>query len=103
MHGAGSPLLVQNPLASSLDVLIHQHAQVQEDEPADVEAEKLRCVSSAQLKSDLSLVGMAQAGIFHLAGNLICKSVREYLVKMEGLESPAASRIEAKKARLYES
>jgi len=61
----------KHPLAATLDKLVEENRQIREDEAAYVKGEELGRVPGAQLQAHLGLVGMSEAGIFHLAGDLI--------------------------------
>lgn len=64
----------QHPFTPSLNELVHQHAQVRENKPADVEAKKFGSVPRAKLKTHLCFVCMSQSGILDLSSYLICGS-----------------------------
>ena len=73
-HGKKNvPRSRQHPLTPPFDVLIKHDADICQDEPADNEAKKLRCVSGAQFESDMDWRGMPQSWIFHLTNDLIYK------------------------------
>ena len=68
-----NPRSRQYPLTPSFDVLIEHDADICQDEPTDNEAKEFRCVSGAQLESDMDWRGMPQSWIFHLTDDLIYK------------------------------
>lgn len=54
-------------------MLIYQYSNVGEDESADPEAEKLRCVAHAELQPNVSRARMFESRVFDLTGYLIWK------------------------------
>ena len=68
--------LSKSPLGASLDELVHQQAQVGQDEAANVEGEELGSVADAEFKADVRLRRVLEARIFDLTGDLICDGER---------------------------
>lgn len=64
-------ILRHHPLTSPLDILIEKSADIVHHEAADVEAEKLSSMASAELKAYLGFIGMTKSGVFHLSSNLV--------------------------------
>lgn len=46
-------MLYQHPLATSLDKLVHKHAQIIEDKTTNVETEEFASVSGAEFEADV--------------------------------------------------
>ena len=65
--------LSERPLRASLDELVHQQAQVGQDEATHEEREELCRVTDAELEADVRLRRVLEARIFDLASNLICR------------------------------
>jgi hypothetical protein len=63
--------LSERPLRASLDELVHQQAQVGQDEATHEEREELCRVTDAELEADMRLRRVLEARIFDLASNLI--------------------------------
>jgi hypothetical protein len=61
----------ESPLRASLDELVHQQAQVGQDEATNVESEELGRVADAEFKADVRLRRMLEARVFDLTGDLI--------------------------------
>ena len=64
--------LSERPFRASLDELVHQQAQVGQDEATHEEREELCRVTDAQLEADVRLRRVLEARIFDLASDLIC-------------------------------
>jgi hypothetical protein len=64
----------KRPLRPPLDELIHQKAQIGQNEAAHVESEELRCMANAELEADVRLRRVLEPWVFDLAGNLICEN-----------------------------
>lgn len=67
-------LLGKDPLGAPLDKLVNQHANVREQEPADVEAKELCRVTCAEFEADVRRGRMFESWIFDLARYQICKA-----------------------------
>ena len=65
--------LSERPLRASLDELVHQQAQVGQDEATHEEREELCRVTDAELQADMRLRRVLEARIFDLASDLICE------------------------------
>jgi hypothetical protein len=66
------PALRESPLRAPLHELVHQQAQVSQDEAAYEEGKELRRMADAKLEADVRLGRVLEARIFHLASDLIC-------------------------------
>jgi hypothetical protein len=66
----------KSPFRASLDELVHQQAQVGQDEAANVESEELGRVADAEFKTDVRLRRVLEARVFDLTGDLICVQER---------------------------
>lgn len=64
--------LRERPLCASLDELVHQQAQVSQDEAAHEESKELRRMANAELEANVRLRRVLEARIFDLASDLIC-------------------------------
>ena len=64
--------LGKSPLRASLDELVHQQAQVGQDEAADVESEEFSRVADAKFEADVRLRRVLEPWVFDLTGDLIC-------------------------------
>ena len=65
--------LGERPLRTPLDELVHQQAQVGQDEATHEEREELCRVTDAELQADVRLRRVLEARIFDLASDLICE------------------------------
>ena len=68
--------LSKSPLGASLDKLVHQQAQVGQDEAANVESEELGRVADAEFEADVRLRRVLEPWVFDLTGNLVCEGER---------------------------
>ena len=68
--------LSKDPFRALFDKLVHQQAQVGQDEAANVEGEELGSVADAEFKADVRLRRVLEARIFDLTGDLICDGER---------------------------
>lgn len=67
-----SCVLSERPLRASFDELVHQQAQVSQNEATHEEREELCRMTNAQLEADVRLRRVLEARIFDLASDLIC-------------------------------
>jgi hypothetical protein len=71
------------PLTPPFQKLVQQHVKISHDKPTYIKAEKFGRVPRAELQPNLRLVRMPQPRIFHLPGNLVCRTF--ILVSIDGL------------------
>jgi hypothetical protein len=69
----------ESPLRASLDELVHQQAQVGQDEAANVESEELGRVADAEFEADVRLRRVLEPWVFDLTGDLICVQEKDRL------------------------
>jgi len=69
----------ENPLAPSLYELVEKHADVGKNKAADIKAEELGRVASAELETNLGLVCMSETWVFDLTCDLILHVVSIYI------------------------
>jgi hypothetical protein len=66
----------KSPLRASLDELVHEQAQIGQDEAANVEGEELGRVADAEFEADVRLRRVLEARVFDLTSDLICGEER---------------------------
>lgn len=64
----------KDPLRASLDELVEKSAQICQYEATNVETKELGCVPNAQFEPNVGLRSAFEAGVHHLACNLICRT-----------------------------
>lgn len=84
----------QHPLASPLDKLIQHHGHIREHEAANVEPEELGGVAGRQLKTDVRGRRVLEAGVFDLAGDLVCEALVPFKEVREEGHTKNLSRVE---------
>jgi hypothetical protein len=70
----GESRLDQNPLGAAFDEFVHEHAQIGQDKAADVEAEELGGVTSAEFETDVRRRRQFEARVLDLSRDLVYQS-----------------------------